>query len=155
MGAASPAAEGADASGTQDQPAVAALPGGEAIVVFHDDTRGVRARVFDASGAPTGGVIDIAPSGAGDPSAGAGRDRFAVVWTELGTIRARMIAVDGTYALNREAPPSTDDFVVASGMVTVPSVAAGGTTDRPAFIATWQETSGDGGDIRGRLFALP
>jgi hypothetical protein len=151
MGAPALAADGADASGTQDRPAVAVLPGGEAIVVFRDDTRGVRARVLDAAGAPVGGVIDIAPAGAGDPAVAAARDRFAVAWTELGAVRARLLAIDGSFALNREIPPSTAEFTVATGMVTVPTAAAGD----DMFIVAWQEQSADGGDVRGRLFPLP
>jgi hypothetical protein len=62
----------------------------------------------------------------------------------------------GAPALNREATPSTDAFVVASGPVSTPRVATGGTADRPAWIAVWQDTSMDPmGDIRGRIVALP
>ncbi len=71
-------------------------------------------------------------------------------------IMARMISPDGDFALNRDAPPSTDAFPVASGSVVAPAVAAGGTSAEPAWFVTWQDNAMDPtGDIHGRLFPLP
>ena len=153
-----------DPAGTQDQPAVAALPDGTFVIAWRDTTgdgagTGIRARVFRADGAAVSDPVVVNSTTAGDqvePAAAAGADRFAIAFKSGSEIRAAMLNADGALALNREADPSTNDFVVASGAVGEHAVAAGGPTATPMFIVVYKDTSADAtGDIRGRLFPLP
>lgn len=153
---AAPVAVLEDAAGTQDQPAVAALPDGRALVAWRDsggDGAGtaIRARAFGADGTPAGAAITLNTTTAGDQSvpavAGAG-DRFFVAFQSGASVRARVLSSQGDPIPNREQPPTTADFELAASGAQ-PAVATGG-TDGMRAMAAWSE----GGDIRGRLFPL-
>jgi cysteine-rich repeat protein len=153
---AAPVAVLEDAAGTQDQPAVAALPDGRALVAWRDsggDGAGtaIRARAFAADGMPAGAAITLNTTTAGDQSApavaGAG-DRFFVAFQSGASVRARVLSSQGDPIPNREQPPTTADFELAASGAQ-PAVATGG-TDGMRAMAAWSE----GGDIRGRLFPL-
>jgi cysteine-rich repeat protein len=153
--------EGADATGTQDQPAAAALPDGRVLVAWRDSVidgggTGIRGRVLGADGAHAGMAFAINSSAGGDqaaPSCAAAAGRFACAWTSGGEVRARLLLGDGAPALNREPTPSTDDFVVATGAVTEPAAAANGGSAK--WIVVWQEMGADPGDVRARVLPLP
>lgn len=146
-----------DAAGMQTEPAVAALADGRALVAWRDasgDGMGsaVRARAFDASGAPAGDPFVLNTTVEDDPSApslaGAG-EVFLALFQSGGSVRGRVISANGTPIPNRERPPTTNDFEVApSG--SQPAAGAGGPSGN-LFMATWAE----GGDIHARLFTLP
>jgi hypothetical protein len=88
-----------------------------------------------------------------EPTVAAGFDRFLVAWTSGGQIRARVLDRSGAPALNRERPPTSDDFLVASGSVLSPVAAAGGSN---LAIVVYQDNAMDiGGDIRVRRYPLP
>ncbi len=144
-----------DAAGTQDQPAVAALSDGRALVAWRDtegDGAGsaIRARAF-AGGAAVSDAFVLNTTSAGDQSAasiaGAG-ETFLVLFQSGGSVRARAISANGTPIPNRERPPTTADFEVAANGAT-PAAGVGG-SGGSTYMATWAE----GGDIRGRLFNL-
>jgi len=147
-----------DMGGTQDQPSVAALDDGTFMAVWHDAS-GIGARVFADDGSPvTPGFRAQAGAGAGEvtPAVAAGRGRFVVAWQRGGEIRARIFGSDGSPALNRDPVPTTGETVLATGAVSEPAVAAGGTRDRPKWFVAYRDTAVDPmGDIQGRLFALP
>jgi cysteine-rich repeat protein len=139
--------------GSGDTPAVASLSDGRTAIAWATGFS-LQAQVYDAAMTEVGSVLDL---GAGsEPTLAASRDRFAVAYVEGSGIMARMISPDGAFALNRDAPPSTDAFPVATGSVVAPAAAAGGTASDPLWIVTWQDNGMDpAGDIRGRLFPLP
>lgn len=145
-----------DATGTQDQPAIAALSDGRFVVAWRDtegdgDGTSIRARAYTAT-APVAAAFVVETSTGGDqsaPAVAAGAASFALVWQSGSALRARLLANDGTPITNHERPPTTADFEVGSGGEV--SVAAGGPSASPLFFAAWNE----GGTIRGRVFPLP
>ncbi|MBW2461284.1 MAG: hypothetical protein JRH11_06530 [Deltaproteobacteria bacterium] len=140
-------------SGTRGAPAAASLSDGRTAIAFTEDST-IKVQVFDAAFAAVGTPVTVGPGTA--PTAAASRERFAIAYVNGSEVMARLVAPDGTFALNRNKPPSIDAFPVASGAVTVPAVAAGGTAAAPLFIVTWQDGAADpAGDINGRLFPLP
>lgn len=154
---ASPVAVLEDPAGTQDQPSVALLPDGRALVAWrdsHGDGAGtaIRARAFDAEGSPAGPPFVLNTTTSGDqstPSVAASGETFLVAFQSGGSVRARVVSGGGDPLPNREQPPTTADFeVAASG--TQPTVASGGESDVPWMIS-WTES----GDIRGRRFSFP
>ncbi|MCS6800023.1 MAG: hypothetical protein NZ898_16155, partial [Myxococcota bacterium] len=153
--------EGADGAGTQDQPTIAAHPDGRLLVAWRDsdadaDGTAVRARLFAADGMPVGMPFVLATTTAGDQSRPActfAASRYLCAWVSGGEIRARLLQPDGSPALNRERPPGTGDFAVATGAVSEPAVAANGSGSRAVVV--WQDAGGEDGDIRARLFPLP
>ena len=140
-------------SGTRGAPAAASLADGRTAIAFAEDST-IKVQVFDTAFAAVGTPVTVGPGSA--PTVAASRERFVVAYVTGSEVVARLVAPDGTFALNRNKPPTTDAFPVASGTVTVPSVAAGGTAAAPLFIVTWQDGGADpAGDINGRLFPLP
>lgn len=146
-----------DAAGTQDQPAVGALPDGRALVVWRDsegDGAGtaIRARAFGADGRAAGPAITLNTTTAGDqsaPAAAGGGDTFAVAFQHgSSSVRARLLSSQGDPIPNREQPPTTADFEVAAGGKQ-PSVAAGGPSGTRWMVA-WTEADA----IHGRSFQL-
>jgi hypothetical protein len=136
-----------------DAPAAASLSDGRTAIAFAAGFT-VRAQVFDAAMAPVGSLLDVGAGG--EPTIAASRDRFVVAYVEGSGIMARLVSPDGAFALNRNQPPSTDAFQVATGNVSAPAAAAGGTSAEPLFIVTFQDQSTDpAGDVNGRLFPLP
>lgn len=154
LGDAFPAFEQAS---TQAEPAVVGLPSGGFMVVARDSDvdgagAGLRGRVFDASGAG-GESFQVNSTAAGDqsrPSIAAMDDRVAVVFESAGSIRARVLDLEGSPRLNRERTPSLDDFPIApSGKE--PSVAAAGSGTSALWVYTYQAASGsDSADIFAR-----
>jgi cysteine-rich repeat protein len=150
-----------DASGTQDQPSVAAVPDGRALVTWREgagatgDGAGsaIRARAFTAAGAPAGEPFVLNTTVIGDQSAprvaGLG-EHFVVVFQSGPAVRARMLSASGEPLPNREQPPTTADFEVA-GAGAEANVAAGGPSGAARALVTWAAN----GDIQGRLFAVP
>jgi cysteine-rich repeat protein len=144
----------------RDQVAVAALPDGLALVAWRDASgdgaeSAIRAAVIDATGmAGMPFVVNSTTAGPqAEPTVAAGFDRFLVAWTSGGQIRARVLDRSGAPALNRERPPTSDDFLVASGSVLSPVAAAGGSN---LAIVVYQDNAMDiGGDIRVRRYPLP
>lgn len=153
---AAPVAVLEDAAGTQDQPAVAALPDGRVLVAWRDsggDGAGtaIRARAFATDGSPAGAAITLNTTTAGDQSAPAvagASDRFFVAFQSGASIRARVLSSQGDPIPNREQPPTTADFELAASGAQ-PAVATGG-TDGTRAMTVWAE----GGDIRGRFYPL-
>ncbi len=153
-GDAFPAFEEASA---QSEPAIAGIGGAGGFVVVCRDSdvdgqgSGIRGRVFDASGAGLEAFV-VNSTRAGDqgrPSVAAFEDRIAVAFESAGAVRARFFDARGEPALNRERPPSLDDFpVAASGLA--PSVGATGTGSNALWFFAYQAASGDAGNIFGR-----
>lgn len=145
-----------DAAGMQNEPEVAALSDGRALVAWRDtegDGAGsaIRARAFDAAGAAAGDAFVLNTTTAGDqsaPSITSAGDVFLVGFQSGASVRARVIAANGTPLPNRDRPPTTADFEVAASGAQ-PALAAGG-PGGDTFMATWAE----GGDIRARLFTF-
>lgn len=147
----------ADAAGMQGEPAVAALPDGRALVAWRDtegDGAGsaVRARAFDAVGAPAGDAFVLNTTTAGDqgaPSIAAAGETFLALFSSGGGVRGRVVAANGTPLPNRDRPPTTADFEVAAAG-TEPVAAAGG-PGGATFMTAWA----NGGNVHARLFTFP
>jgi len=161
-----PVLEGGDLMGEQSAPTVASLSDGRTLFAWQDanpaaDGAGsaIRARILDAAAAFAGPPFTVNTTTGGDqtgPVAAAGQERFALMWVSAGELRARLFDGAGNAALNREESPTSDDFVVASGTVSGPAVAAGGASGSPRWFAVWEDRSTDPtGDVMGRVFALP
>ncbi len=139
--------------GSGAEPAAASLSDGRTAIAWTNGL-GVQAQVYDATMTAAGDVLDVGAGSA--PTLAASRDRFGVAWVDGSGIVARMISPDGAFALNRDAPPTTDAFQVATGTVSDPAAAAGGTASAPLWFVAWQDGNADpAGDIQGRLFPLP
>ncbi len=155
---AAPVAVLEDAAGTQDQPAVAALADGRALVAWRDDSadgagKGIRARAFGTDGSPAANAFVVNTTTAGDqnaPSAAGGNGAFAIAFESGGAVRARIISGGGDPLPNHGQPPTTADFEVAASGAQ-PAAAVGGPNGSARFMVAWS----GGGDIHGRLFPLP
>jgi cysteine-rich repeat protein len=150
-----------DASGTQDQPSVAVLSDGRALVTWREgagaasDGAGssIRARALTAAGAPAGAAFVLNTTTAGDqtaPRAAGLGEHFVVVFQNGASVRARLVSGGGEPIPNREQPPTTADFEVAATGAQ-PSVATGGASGTPRALVTWAAN----GDVHGRLFSVP
>lgn len=141
-------------TGTQDQPAVAALPAGGFMVAWRDtegDGMGtsIRARAFGADGAPRGAPLLVNTTAAGDQArpAIAGADaRFAITFESAGAVRARIYSDAGAELLNRERPPSTSDFELAA-TGSLPAVAAVGSAGTAAWLFAWSAPTDGAGEV--------
>jgi len=145
-----------EAMGAQTAASVAALSDGGFIIAWaeanaDDSGSGVRARVFAADGTPRAAFL-VNSTEAGSQSApvvAAHADRIAITFTSDASVRARFFTITGEPALNREALPSTTDFVVAAAGDS-PTVAANGVNDTAMWLFVYR-TLGDGvGDITAR-----
>jgi cysteine-rich repeat protein len=142
--------------------AIAALPtcpasGGCALAAWEADGN-VSARLLTAEGMPLGAAPIAVPSSSGSgraaPAVAAGASRFLVVWQEPAGLRARVFHTDGTPAVNRERPPTSDEFDVAGPGATDPRAAAGGRDG--AVLVVWSDPARDAaGGISARLLPLP
>jgi hypothetical protein len=150
-------------------PAVAAYPDGDFVVVWDsvpaspsENTSGIRARRFDASGAPVGTELQVntftpgaqdAAAVAVDPNSGA----FVVVWESAGSsgtdqsnfsIQGQRFDANGD-AVGTEFQVNT----LTTGSQGTPVVAYG---DDGAFLVLWATLAGSGTDpdanVRGQLF---
>jgi cysteine-rich repeat protein len=137
----------------RDQVAAASLADGRTLVAWRA-TSGIGGAVIDDTGmAGTPFTISTTAGTLSDPTVAAGFDRFLVAWAGANAIRARVFDRTGAPALNREHPPSSDDFLVASGPVLTPATAAGGTN---LALVAYQDNSMDpGGNVAVRRFPLP
>ncbi|MCX7807106.1 MAG: hypothetical protein N2515_00735 [Deltaproteobacteria bacterium] len=149
-------AEPAFPDGTQSQSAIAALPGGGFVIVARDPTvdgsgGGIRARIWQANGTATAPfVVNSRTQGEqSSPAVAAHEDRIAFVYESEGGIRARFVDLTGTPALNRERPPTLDDFVVAP-VGTEPTIVASGSGPSATWLFAWKTREDGFGDIRGR-----
>jgi cysteine-rich repeat protein len=137
----------------RDQVSAASLSDGRTLVAWRGGA-GIGGAVIDDTGAA--GMPFMISTTAGtlsDPSVAAGFDRFLVAWAGANEIRARVFDRTGAPALNREHPPTSDDFLVASGPVLTPAAAAGGAN---LSLVAYQDNSMDpGGNIAIRRFPLP
>jgi hypothetical protein len=148
----------ADATDTQDEPAIAAQSDGSFVVAWteHSIANGdgmgtsIRARTFAAAGTATGAAVVLPSLGiAGDqtaPAAAAADMRFLVAWTSGSSVHARIVSSMGAPLPNREQPQTTDDFVVAAAGA-APSACAMGTTP-----ASWMIAYDNGGHIFTRRY---
>ncbi len=126
-----------------------------ALIVWEDaaaDT-GLNAVRVAADASAVGSAFPVV-TGAGDerePTVSGNGTQFVVGWTGTDGVRARVFGADGTPALNRERPQSSDAFLVATGG-SLPSVSAGGRTGSYLFV--WNDPTQDvSGGVRGR--AIP
>jgi hypothetical protein len=147
-------------AGAQARPRVAAAGDGSFAVVWEGSDglgRGVRARCFDASGAPTGGEIAVNTSALGDQlepavAVSGSSGTVLVAWTDAGgatdDVRYKVLA---TPAAGCGAVSATD-LLLASTLV--------GDQARPhlvaraggGFAAVWRDTSAAAPAVRARLF---
>ena len=137
--------------GIQNKPAVAALPNGSFIVVWHE-TGNIMMQRFDASGQPIAGdqsapVNDGVSSAAGDtPSVAASslaQGFFALAWANAGQIRARLLDRSGTYLFNSVDGQSSSFLANRSdvtGNRSRPAVAIGGAGH---IVFAWQDDATD------------
>jgi len=153
----------AEGGGVQDQPALAAVLDGPALVVWRDDREtaagdgtSIRGRFVDADGTPQGPerLLDTtAGVDRGTPTVAAGPAFFAVAWSHGDReIRGRFLDDEGTFLLSRERFPSSADFPVSRDGASLgrPAVAAGGAGQ---VVFLWE--SGDPTTVRGRFLAAP
>lgn len=152
--------DAADATDTQDQPAIAANADGSFLVAWteHSVANGdgsgtsIRARAFTAAGMPAGPAIVLPStdaSKAGDqnlPTVAAADGRYVVAWASGGGVHARFVSGMGVALPNREQPQSTNDFVVAA-TGNAPSAVAMGTT-----IASWLIAYDNGDQVFARRY---
>ena len=156
--------EGADASGDQDQPAIAAIGGVERrlLVAYRDagpfgdgDGTAIRGRVYAPNGLPLSDTILVNTTADGnqsEASVAAYQGRFVVAWQHgPSTVSGRLLTLDGAGALNREPVPTAGDFVIATE-ATSPAVAAGG--DGAWMIVYTTSSSGDA-EIGARVLPVP
>jgi len=144
-------------AGTQEQPAVGALPSGEFLVTWRDeladgDGTGIGARAFGADGSPQQDpyVLNTETGGAQErPAVTAGAGVFAAAWVSGGAARGRYVSSTGEPLPNREQPPTTADFEVASSATDV-DVATGGA----GATAQWVVIAQTGGPLSARPFSF-
>jgi Ca2+-binding RTX toxin-like protein len=150
----------AEVADGQSNPTVAALPGGGFVVGWNglietgpgdNGTIGVKARLFDSSGAPVGDEFPIAADGAGGQQLlgviPLGDDRFAVSWRETGAGAGESVLLrifDGAGA------PSGDPLAIGtfpSAIEVVTAELKGG-----GFIVSWADPgTGTATNIRAQL----
>ncbi|MDH5492977.1 MAG: hypothetical protein OEY14_13565 [Myxococcales bacterium] len=142
----------ADAAGEQAAPSLALLADGRLLVAWLEATTGaIRARAFAADGSAQGPPFAVSmAAGNSAPSVAASRERFVIAYRRGLELRARLLDGAGAPALNREQPPSADEFVVASG-VDAAVVAAGGAPAQGRALFVWAS----GADVHGRLLPIP
>lgn len=130
-------------TGTQDQPAVAALPDGRFLVAWRDtdgDGMGtaIRARAFTAA-AVGATPFTVNTTVTGDqlrPAVAAADSRYAIAFESAGSIRGRSVTDTGGGILNRERPPSMNDYEVAATGA-APAVTAVGSGSTAAWLYGW------------------
>lgn len=151
------------ATGTQDQPTIAALANGTFAVAWREGDVGsgdgagtsIRARVFAADGTARGEAFVVNSTTAGDQSspAIAGADgRFTFAWQSGSELRGAFFGENGMRLLNRERPTNANDFVIGVGNPTNPlvSVAAVGSGADAAWVFGWSDP---GTDVLFRRYA--
>jgi hypothetical protein len=140
-----------DAAATRSTPVVAARADGSFLIAWVEEMGGptIRARAFGADGTPTGATTTVSTtSGALSlPSVAAGVDNYLVAWQAGGAVRARVLSSGGVGILNREHPPTTNDFEVTS-VGANPSVAAIGETGTLKWLVVFDAA----GDVFSRLY---
>ena len=127
-------------------PQIAAIANGNFAVTFLDG-ESIFLRAYDASAMPISEAqaLNTTAGVTARPTIAATETHYLAAWEQGGSIRARVVDLNGNPARNREVPPTGDDFVLGAG--STPSAAA--TTDRAIVVWTAE------GDIQGRLLPLP
>ncbi len=145
------------AAGVQDQPAVGATSGGDFLVTWRDELldggdTGIGARAFGSDGTPRQDAFTLNTDTTGpqsQPSVAAGASRFLVAFVSRGQARARYVSTMGDPLPNREAPPTTADFEIASSAIEV-AAAAGGSDTTPVVMTVTH----DADDVFARFLPL-
>lgn len=146
-------------------PAVAALGSGRFVAVWQAGARLIRARRYDAAGAPLGGFFDASedgwpPLGSACVDVAAGADgRFAIAWIDFdGFARIQRYAADGTAVGPRiSASPGFEEAqqcpAIAFDQQGSFAIAylAGPATGGPDYAVWLQRYAADGAPLGGRV----
>jgi hypothetical protein len=114
-----------ETDGMPSEPAIATSADGSFLIAWTErnstvgDGNGatIRARSFAAAGTAMGNPFIVETTTMGDqihPSVAAADGRYLVAWQSGTSIRARVVTAMGTGSLNREKPPTTNDFEIAA-----------------------------------------
>lgn len=161
------------ASEAQDQPSVAALPDGSAVVAWRDAARdtldgdgtSIRWVRLGADGTPDPTLRIANTTVAGDqarpsvavvPSAGGAMPAVLIAWEDAsGSIRARLVHPDGSEVISRVSGAATDFQVNTSDTgVRHEPVAVGGGPGGSTFAVAWEGPDSDTSGIFARIFPL-